>query len=58
MVHELLASVLSSNILSSMDSLDSPPNSKTPLPSGDSAIALSARPNGKDEPVIQERVKN
>ena len=39
MFHEL-APARSSNILSSQSPL-SPPNSKTPLPSGDSAIALS-----------------
>ena len=60
MFHEL-APARSSNIVSDMLACKSkefpseicPPKSKTPLPSGDSTIALLYRAKGKDGPVEQ-----
>ena len=54
--HEL-APACSSNILSLWPSESEPPNSKTPLPLGVSAIALSLRPNGNAGPVMEKRRK-
>ena len=50
------APALSSSILfSGPFSVLLPPKSRTPLPSGDSAIALEYRPQGKDGPVMQKK---